>query len=226
MNGFKNNKVHNELPPIKKNYKQSNNNDKENENKNQLFSIQTHFFERDKNNNMNFLYKKKLTPRNKVIKKSEQNSIRRQKIEIDIIENNNKPDNSINNFSKTHDSFYKQNKRYEFGGFEGINFNYNTNQNNNYESQFDYKKFKNKETKNENFINKNIDAEQHKLMNNFKEKEKNLEFNLNNDKSIKIKKQLKEIKELKKGNEQYKPIIKEKDNEINNLKQGNERYIY
>ena len=46
-------------------------------------------------------------------------------------------------------------------------------------------------------------------MNNFKEKEKNLEFNLNNDKSIKIKKQLKEIKELKKCNEQYKPIIKE-----------------
>ena len=149
-NGFKDIKVHNELPPIKENYKQSNNNDKENENKNQLFSAQTHFFERDKNNNMNFLYKKKSTPRNKVIKKSAQNSIRRQKIEIDTIENNNKPDYSINNFSKTQDSFYKQNKRYEFGGFEGINFNYNTNQNNNYESQFDYKKFKNKETKNEN----------------------------------------------------------------------------
>ena len=60
-------------------------------------------------------------------------------------------------------------------------------------------------------------------MNNFKEKEKNLDFNLNNDKSIKIKKQLKEIKELKKGIEQYKPIIKEKDNEINSLKQSNER---
>ena len=202
-----------ELPQTKQSYKQNFIIDKENENKSKKSNNQPLFGGKRQSINNNSILQI-----NKAVRKGpyklNQIYMDNQKIGIDKT-GKNKNDFYPLYYNERQNSLPKKKDEIE---------NCNPNKINSYENYLNSLKLKNEEIKPKNFSNKNLDVEKYKETNNLKEKEKNVEFIINKDKSIKISEKLNEIKDLKKINEQYKLIISEKDNEINSLKQSNEEY--
>jgi len=146
----------------KKGYIPSSINDNEIENKQKKSNIQALFVFKKKSFNKILKYEKNTAFKNRPITIN-QNYLNSQKVGIDINGNNLKTEYSNYNVKERLNSFQKKKDE-----------SLNPNQNNYNENKMSSNKFKNEEIRQKAFINKNLNDDPFKVMNNLMEKEKKM----------------------------------------------------